>query len=105
MVFQAPVLMKWRTVIDNVLFPIDALGLKRRDYVDKAQALLKLAGLEAFAKSWPRQLSGGMQQRVALCRALIYDPPFHLMVEPFGALDALTRDQTNGEQMRTEEHT
>jgi NitT/TauT family transport system ATP-binding protein len=87
-------------VLDNVLFPIDALGLKRKDYIDKAQALLKLAGLEAFAKSWPRQLSGGMQQRVALCRALIYDPPFLLMDEPFGALDALTRDQMNVELMR-----
>src|SRR3546814_10052038 len=105
MVFQAPVLMKWRTVIDNVLFPIDALGLKRRDYVDKAQALLKMAGLEAFAKSWPRQLSGGMQQRVALCRALIYDPPFLLMDEPFGAQDALTRAQMNVELMRSEEQT
>jgi NitT/TauT family transport system ATP-binding protein len=100
MVFQSPVLMKWRRVIDNVLFPIDALGLKRKDYLDKAYALLKLAGLEAFAKSWPRELSGGMQQRVALCRALIYDPPFLLMDEPFGALDALTRDQMNVELMR-----
>jgi len=87
-------------VIDNVLFPIDALGLRRRDYIDKAHALLKLAGLEALAKAWPRQLSGGMQQRVALCRALIYDPPFLLMDEPFGALDALTRDQMNVELMR-----
>ncbi|WP_341702861.1 ABC transporter ATP-binding protein [Ferrovibrio sp.] len=100
MVFQAPVLMKWRTVIDNVMFPIDALGLRRKDYAGKAQALLKLAGLEAFADAWPRQLSGGMQQRVALCRALIYDPPFLLMDEPFGALDALTRDQMNVELMR-----
>jgi len=100
MVFQAPVLMKWRRVIDNVLFPIDALGLKRKDYIDKANDLLKLAGLEAFAKAWPRELSGGMQQRVALCRALIYDPPFLLMDEPFGALDALTRDQMNVELMK-----
>lgn len=100
MVFQSPVLMKWRTVIDNVLFPIDALGLKRRDYVDKAHALLTLAGLERFTRAWPRELSGGMQQRVALCRALIYDPPFLLMDEPFGALDALTRDQMNVELMR-----
>jgi NitT/TauT family transport system ATP-binding protein len=100
MVFQSPVLMKWRTVMDNVLFPIDALGLKRRDYMDKARALLELAGLERFSKAWPRELSGGMQQRVALCRALIYDPPFLLMDEPFGALDALTRDQMNVELMR-----
>jgi NitT/TauT family transport system ATP-binding protein len=100
MVFQSPVLMKWRSVVDNVLFPIDALGLKRRQYIDKAHALLKLAGLEAFAKSFPRELSGGMQQRAALCRALIYDPPFLLMDEPFGALDALTRDQMNVELMR-----
>jgi len=68
--------------------------------MDKAHALLKLAGLEAFTNAWPRQLSGGMQQRVALCRALIYDPPFLLMDEPFGALDALTRDQMNVELMR-----
>jgi NitT/TauT family transport system ATP-binding protein len=100
MVFQSPVLMKWRTILDNVLFPIDALGLRRRDYIEKAHALLKLAGLEAFAKSRPRELSGGMQQRAALCRALIYDPPFLLMDEPFGALDALTRDQMNVELMR-----
>jgi NitT/TauT family transport system ATP-binding protein len=100
MVFQSPVLMKWRTILDNVLFPIDALGLRRRDYLDKAQALLKLAGLEAFAKARPNELSGGMQQRAALCRALIYDPPFLLMDEPFGALDALTRDQMNVELMR-----
>jgi NitT/TauT family transport system ATP-binding protein len=100
MVFQSPVLMKWRTIIDNVLFPIDALGLKRRDYMEKAHALLKLAGLEAFAQARPRELSGGMQQRAALCRALIYDPPFLLMDEPFGALDALTRDQMNVELMR-----
>ncbi|MBS0219478.1 MAG: ABC transporter ATP-binding protein [Proteobacteria bacterium] len=100
MVFQSPVLMNWRTILDNVLFPIDALGLKRRDYADKAMALLKLAGLESFAKARPRELSGGMQQRAALCRALIYDPPFLLMDEPFGALDALTRDQMNVELMR-----
>ncbi|WIM12794.1 ABC transporter ATP-binding protein [Enhydrobacter sp.] len=100
MVFQSPVLMKWRTILDNVLFPIDALGLRRRDYTDKAMALLKLAGLESFARARPRELSGGMQQRAALCRALIYDPPFLLMDEPFGALDALTRDQMNVELMR-----
>ncbi len=100
MVFQQPVLMKWRRILDNVLFPIDALGLKRADYADKARALLKLAGIAEFERSWPRELSGGMQQRVALCRALIHEPKLLLMDEPFGALDALTRDQMNIELMR-----
>lgn len=100
MVFQQPVLMKWRRVLDNVLFPIDALGLKRKDYIDQAKQLLSLAGLSEFVDAWPRQLSGGMQQRVALCRALIHDPPCLLMDEPFGALDALTRDQMNIELLR-----
>jgi NitT/TauT family transport system ATP-binding protein len=100
MVFQQPVLMKWRRVLDNVLFPIDALGKRRADYIDKARALLKLAGIAEFERSWPRELSGGMQQRVALCRALIHEPKLLLMDEPFGALDALTRDQMNIELMR-----
>lgn len=100
MVFQQPVLMKWRTVLENVLFPIDALGLKRKDYMAQAHHLLGLAGLSDFKDKWPRQLSGGMQQRAALCRALIHDPPCLLMDEPFGALDALTRDQMNIELLK-----
>ena len=92
-VFQAPSLMPWRTVLQNVLFPMDVL--KRNDSAaqGRARELLALVGLSDFASSRPHQLSGGMQQRVALCRALIHAPKLLLMDEPFGALDALTREQ------------
>jgi len=95
MVFQAPVLLKWRTVLDNVLLPIEILHRDRRAHIERAQHLLNLAGIAEFASRYPRELSGGMQQRVAICRALIHDPRLLLMDEPFGALDALTRDQMN----------
>ena len=98
-VFQVPALMAWRTVMDNVLLPIDVLQL-RGDYRSRAMDLLKLVGLAEFADAYPDELSGGMQQRVAMCRALIYDPPVLLMDEPFGALDALTREQMNIELLR-----
>ncbi len=90
-VFQTPNLMPWRTVLDNVLFPMEILG--KRDAAAKARAaeLLDLVGLGGFAKARPHQLSGGMQQRVALCRGLIHRPSLLLMDEPFGALDELTR--------------
>jgi NitT/TauT family transport system ATP-binding protein len=100
MVFQAPVLLKWRSVLDNVLLPIEILGWNRREYEKRARALLRLAKIEEFAGMRPRELSGGMQQRVAICRALIYDPTLLLMDEPFGALDALSRDMMNVELMR-----
>jgi NitT/TauT family transport system ATP-binding protein len=100
MVFQSPVLMPWRTVLDNVLFPIEMLRLPVREYRAEAQRLLDLVGLSGFERSYPRELSGGMQQRVSICRALIYDPQLLLMDEPFGALDALTREEIGLQLLR-----
>jgi NitT/TauT family transport system ATP-binding protein len=94
-VFQSPTLLPWRTVIDNILFPMEIKGRRDRRAQDRAMELLDLVGLTGFAKSRPRQLSGGMQQRVALCRALIQEPSLLLMDEPFGALDELTRMEMN----------
>jgi NitT/TauT family transport system ATP-binding protein len=101
-VFQAPVLLAWRTVLDNILLPIE-LGdskLKRRDYEGRARDYLKMVGLEGFETKYPHELSGGMQQRVAIGRSLIRDPAMLLMDEPFGALDAMTRDLMNVELLR-----
>jgi NitT/TauT family transport system ATP-binding protein len=104
-VFQSPSLMHWRSVIDNVLFPMEIL--KRRDAaaLNRAAELLDLVGLSAFMKSRPHQLSGGMQQRVALCRALIHQPALLLMDEPFGALDELTRLDMNDLLLRIRRET
>ncbi len=99
-VFQAPVLLPWRTTLQNLLLPVEILHLDMKEYRERALELLKLTGLEGFENVSPRTLSGGMQQRVAICRALVYDPPVLLMDEPFGSLDALTRDELNEELLR-----
>jgi NitT/TauT family transport system ATP-binding protein len=100
MVFQSPVLLPWRNVLDNVLFPIEILRQPRRQYQAEAERLIDLVGLKGFERSVPRELSGGMQQRVSICRALIHDPPLLLMDEPFGALDAMTREEMGMELLR-----
>ena len=99
-VFQTPVLMPWRTALGNVLFPVETLGLARQVHEERALALLRRTGLGDFTAHYPRELSGGMGQRVAICRALIHDPTLLLMDEPFSALDALTRDDLNHELLR-----
>ena len=99
-VFQTPVLFPWRTVLDNAMLPVDVQRLGRERMRAHAMDLLRMVGLEGFEGRLPRQLSGGMQQRVALVRALVHDPRVLLMDEPFGALDAMTREQMNLELQR-----
>jgi NitT/TauT family transport system ATP-binding protein len=99
-VFQSPVLLPWLTVLDNVMLPIRVLNLGRDAYLSRAHDLLRLVGLAEFERKYPTELSGGMQQRVAIVRGLIHDPTLLLMDEPFGALDALTRERMNVELQR-----
>ena len=94
-VFQAPTLMPWRSVLANVLFPMEVLGRRSAATTARAREILRLVGLEGFEQAYPKQLSGGMQQRVSLCRAIIHEPAILLMDEPFGALDELTRLEMN----------
>lgn len=100
LVFQRPVLLPWRSVIDNVLFPIEMLGWDVDKFREEAKRLIELVGLRGFEKALPNELSGGMQQRVSICRALVYDPQMLMMDEPFGALDALTREDLSFELLR-----
>jgi NitT/TauT family transport system ATP-binding protein len=100
MMFQSPVLLPWRTNLDNLLLPVEVFGLDRREYGERALALLDLVGLTGFAKRYPFELSGGMQQRVAICRMLLCDPVVLLMDEPFSALDEMTREFLNMELLR-----
>jgi NitT/TauT family transport system ATP-binding protein len=94
-VFQSPELLEWRTALENILLQIEVRRLPVRNFTIRARALLAQVGLGGFEDKFPFELSGGMKQRVALCRALVHDPEILLMDEPFGALDALTRDQMN----------
>jgi len=92
-VFQNHVLLEWRTVMQNIMFQIEMRRLPAEQYKARAHELIESVSLTGFEDKYPHELSGGMRQRVAICRALVHDPPILLMDEPFGALDALTREQ------------
>ena len=100
MVFQSPVLFPWRRVVENILFPAEMRGESARAHQAHALELVRLAGLDGFERSYPHELSGGMQQRVSICRALLLQPALLLMDEPFGALDVLTRERMGFELQR-----
>ncbi len=100
MVFQQSLLLKWRRILDNVLLPAEILGLPMKAARARGRDLLAMVGLSGFEDKFPYELSGGMQQRAAIARALIHDPQLVLMDEPFGALDALTREKMNLELLR-----
>jgi NitT/TauT family transport system ATP-binding protein len=99
-VFQNPVLLAWRSVLGNIMMPVEVRRLDYAAHLERARALIRTARLEGFETKYPWQLSGGMQQRAAICRALVHDPRIVLMDEPFGALDALTRERMNLELQR-----
>ncbi|MTA87361.1 MAG: ATP-binding cassette domain-containing protein, partial [Actinobacteria bacterium] len=100
MVFQAPTLLPWRTILENVMVPIEIQKKDKNEGLKKANELLELAGLKGFEDKYPNELSGGMQQRAGICRALVHAPSVLLMDEPFGALDAMTREYMNLELLR-----
>lgn len=99
-VFQEPTLLAWRTILENILLPIELHHLEKKDYLTRAHALMDKVGLTGFEHKYPKELSGGMRQRAGICRALIRDPQVLLMDEPFGALDAMTRESMNVELQR-----
>jgi NitT/TauT family transport system ATP-binding protein len=100
MVFQAATLLPWRTIFENVMVPVDIQKLDKKVHAERAHALLDMVGLGDFKNQYPSHLSGGMQQRAGICRALVHDPAVLLMDEPFGALDAMTREFMNIELLR-----
>src|SRR5690606_35715680 len=95
LIFQSPVLLPWRTIYENIMLPVDVRKAPRKEHDRWARELLELVGLTGFENYYPSELSGGMQQRAALCRAMINNPSILLMDEPFGALDAMTRENMN----------
>ncbi len=104
-VFQTAMLLPWRNIFQNVMMPVEIKKLPRSVYEPRATALLKMVGLPGFERKYPWQLSGGMQQRAAICRALVHDPKIVLMDEPFGALDAMTRERMNVELQNIQRET
>jgi NitT/TauT family transport system ATP-binding protein len=104
-VFQSALLLPWRSVLGNIMMPVEVKRLSREVYLKRAHELIKMVSLAGFENKYPWQLSGGMQQRASICRALIHDPRIVLMDEPFGALDALTRERMNLELQRIHRET
>jgi NitT/TauT family transport system ATP-binding protein len=99
-VFQAPTLLPWRTIRENIMIPVEVQKMDKKSHLQQADELIKLVGLNGFENKYPNELSGGMQQRAGICRALVHSPAVLLMDEPFGALDAMTREYMNLELIR-----